>query len=247
MTSETRITARIAEDMRVKGSSPSEALENIGDLVRHTNVYAPRDYTAAVRSDMERLWRKGHAKLAVRNYWASETWKGISTAWRDPVAAQLFEIQFHTPQSLAARDLTYPAYQRLRDPATPDGERAAIIARIRAVYAGEPACAAPPAERQRAERASFRPPAPAGDRITYYAIVDRRATADSPAGVLRRVEKGDGQQRDEAFGRDLRWRHTFLLYSWERGNLDNSMHEITADRAARLTDRIRREVTARAS
>jgi hypothetical protein len=177
---------------------------------------------------------------------------------------RLFEVQFHTPQSLAARELTYPAYQRLRDPATPDGDRAAIIAGIRAVYAGEPARAAPPAERERAERhraeraritrekarsfrASSQPPAPAGNRITYYAIVDRRSSTDSPAGVLRRVEKGDDQQRDEAFGRDLRWRHTFLLYSWERGNLDNSMHEITADRAARLTDRIRREVTARAS
>jgi hypothetical protein len=63
-----------------------------------------------------------------------------------------------------------------------------------------------------------------------------------PAGVLRRVEHADGQ-RDEAFGRDLRWRHTFLLYSWERGNLDNMLQEVSADRAMRITDQIRREVT----
>ena len=51
------------------------------------------------------------------------------------------------------------------------------------------------------------------------AITDRYSVEDLPAGVLRRAEHADGQ-RDEAFGRDLRWRHTFLLYSWERGNLD---------------------------
>src|SRR5262249_47787098 len=103
------------------------------------------------------------------------------------------------------------------------------------------------ADRGARERAAgfgawLQPPA-SGDRVTYYAIVDRYSSEDCPAGVLRRVEKGGDGQRDEAFGRDLRWRHTFLLYSWERGNLDNRLHEISADRAARLTDRIRREAT----
>jgi hypothetical protein len=264
MNSETRITARITEDMRVKGSSPGEALDNIGDIVRYTHQYSPRDYTDAVRADLDRLHREGHAELAVRNYWACDTWKGISTSWIDAGTGHLFEVQFHTPQSVAARELTYPAYQRLRDPATSDAERAAIIGRIRAAYAGEPARTAPPAERDRAQRhlaeraritreraRSFRgssqPPAPSAHRVTYYAIVDRCSTTDSPAGVMRRVLKGQDGQRDEAFGHDLRWRHTFLLYSCERGNLDNAMHEICPDRAARLTDRIRREVTTRAS
>jgi hypothetical protein len=257
---EARIAARIAEDIRVKGRVPGEALASITDIVRYTVEYSPADYTKGVRAGIERLWREGHTELAVRNYWTSDAWKGISTSWQEPATGRLFEVQFHTPQSLAARELTYPGYQRLRDPATPDGLRAAIMAFNRHVYAGEPAVQAPPAERERAERsramadrvaqeratsfrASLQPPA-SGDRVTYYAIVDRYSSQDSPAGVLRRVEKGDDGQRDEAFGRDLRWRHTFLLYSWERGNLDNSLHDISADRAARLTDRIRREATA---
>jgi hypothetical protein len=254
-----RIAARIAEDIRVKGRTPADALASITDIVRYTFEYPPRDYTEGVRADIERLWREGHTELAVRNYWTSDAWKGISTAWQEPATGQLFEVQFHTPQSRAARELTYPGYRQLRDPGTPDGSRAAIMALARQVYAGEPAIQAPPAERERAARsrvladraarelatsfrASRQPPG-SGDRITYYAIVDRYSGEDSPAGVLRRVEKGDDGQRDEAFGRDLRWRHTFLLYSWERGNLDNSLHEISADRAARLTDRIRREAT----
>jgi hypothetical protein len=265
---EARIMARVAEDARVKGRTPDDALAAITDLVRYTFEYPADRYTECVRADIERLWREGHVELAVRNCWTCPTWKGISTSWQEPATGQLFEVQFHTSHSRAAREATYPAYQRLRDPATPDAERAAIMASLREVYAGEPASCAPAAEKARAarlvanelqsERARsmrFRAPSHDGpDRVTYYAIVDQYSSQDAPAGVLRRVERGgrqpDGrqqresrQQRDEAFGRDLRWRHTFLLYSWERGNLDNSLHEISQDRATRVTDWIRREVT----
>lgn len=58
------------------------------------------------------------------------------------------------------------------------------------------------------------------------------------AGLLRRIEHKDGQ-RDEAFGYDLALRPTFLLYSAERGNLNNQMHEIGTDEADRIEARIR--------
>lgn len=268
---EARIMARVTEDVRVKGRTPAEALANIGDAVRYTYEYPADTYTDSVRADIERLWREGYIELAVRNCWACDTWKGISTSWEEPGTRQVFEVQFHTPHSLAARELTYPAYQRLRDPATADAERAAIMASLRDVYAADPASHAPPAEKARAERTlallhqaertpapspSYRPP-PAerpAERITYYSISDRYCSEDSPAGVLRRIEHGRvagpggagtadyAGQRDEAFGWDLRWRHTFLLYSWERGNLDNSLREISADQALAITDQIRREV-----
>ena len=64
------------------------------------------------------------------------------------------------------------------------------------------------------------------------------AAGQEPAGLLRRVEHKDGQ-RDEAFGYDLAWRHTFLLYSAERGNLDNQMHEIGGAEADQIAARIR--------
>jgi hypothetical protein len=256
---EARIMTRVTEDARVKGRTASEALANIADAVRYTFEYPADHYTDAVHADIERLWREGYTELAVRNYWTTDAWKGISSSWQEPATGQLFEVQFHTRESLVARDLTYPAYQRLRDPATPDAERAAIMARVREVYAGDPAVNAPAAEKERAERrrarsreterlrsARFRVPAqhPLAERVTYYCVTDRYSGEESPAGVLRRIVHAGGQ-RDEAFGRDLRWRHTFLLYSWERGNLDNGLHEIGEDRALRLTDQIRRDVTSR--
>ena len=63
---------------------------------------------------------------------------------------------------------------------------------------------------------------------------------------LRRVMHPDGQ-RDEAFGHDLAWRHTFLLYSAEHGNLDNKLRQINGIEAARIVGRVRAAAAAAAS
>lgn len=78
------------------------------------------------------------------------------------------------------------------------------------------------------------------DQTTYYAVVDDYSSRAVPAGVLRRVKRDDGQ-RDEAFGRDLQWGHTSMLYSYERGNRDNQLYPITEEEALQIVDRIRRE------
>ena len=79
-------------------------------------------------------------------------------------------------------------------------------------------------------------------QIRYYAIVDDFSSRENPVGVLRRI-KHEAGQRDEAFGRDLQWSNTSLLYSAERGNLDNRFFEISAEEAERIVERIRATVT----
>jgi len=81
------------------------------------------------------------------------------------------------------------------------------------------------------------------EQIAYYAIVDDFSSRDEPAGVIRRIKYDQGQ-RDEAFGRDLQWGHTSMLYSFERGNRDNQLYPITEDEAMRIVDRIRRQSSA---
>lgn len=80
------------------------------------------------------------------------------------------------------------------------------------------------------------------EQVTYYAVVDDYTSRAEPAGVLRRIKHAGGQ-RDEAFGRDLRWGHTSMLYSYERGNRDNLLYEITKDEAEEIVERIRRSVS----
>jgi hypothetical protein len=48
----------------------------------------------------------------------------------------------------------------------------------------------------------------------------------------------EGGQWDEAFGYDLAWQHTFLLYSAEHGNLDNRLHEIGEGETDQIETRI---------
>ena len=79
-------------------------------------------------------------------------------------------------------------------------------------------------------------------KITYYAIVDDYSSRDVPAGILRRTET-DEEQNDEQFGYDLEWTYSPLLYSYERGNMDNKLYEITEDEANQIAERIRRTVT----
>jgi len=81
------------------------------------------------------------------------------------------------------------------------------------------------------------------DKVTYYAIVDGLSSRAQPAGVLRRVYFESGGRRDEAFSRDLVWKHTSLLVSAERGDLQNEFIEITEEEANEIVERIRAKVT----
>jgi hypothetical protein len=79
-------------------------------------------------------------------------------------------------------------------------------------------------------------------KITYYAIVNEFSSRGRPGGVLRRVEDAEGQ-RDEAFTRNLTWEDSSLLYSAERGNLDNRFFEISEEEAEQIVARIRATVS----
>jgi hypothetical protein len=81
------------------------------------------------------------------------------------------------------------------------------------------------------------------DKITYYAIIDALSSRERPAGVLRRTYFEAGGRRDEAFSRNLVWKHTALLASAERGDLKNEFVEITEAEADQIVERIRATVT----
>jgi hypothetical protein len=79
-------------------------------------------------------------------------------------------------------------------------------------------------------------------KTTYYALVNEFSSRERPGGVLRRVEDDDGQD-DEVFSRNLTWESSTLLYSAERGNLDNKFFEVSEQEAERIVARIRASVT----
>jgi hypothetical protein len=124
-----RIKEKVANQLRsTPGLSSTQALSVIPDAVRFTFQYNEGSYTADVRADIERLQDSGFRQVELRNTWTSEQYRGINGRWREPQSGQLFEVQFHTPASFEAKQLTHEAYERLRNPATSDDERGELNA-----------------------------------------------------------------------------------------------------------------------
>jgi hypothetical protein len=61
-------------------------------------------------------------------------------------------------------------------------------------------------------------------------------------GIDRQGEDDNGEH-DEAFTRNLEWKRSSSLYSFERGNRDVDFYEISEEEADRIVERIRRSVT----
>jgi hypothetical protein len=122
---EDRLKEKISDELAAPGLSVREALGKVSDAVRYTFTYPPQRYADGVRADVERLKSEGFELIKLKNLWAEEQYKGINSQWCRPGTGLRFEVQFHTPESLDAKELTHGAYERLRGSVTP-AERAKL-------------------------------------------------------------------------------------------------------------------------
>jgi len=123
---EDRLKEKIADELTAKpGMTPRQALENVADPVRFTFMYSPQRYADGVHADVERLEAEGFELIKLKNLWTDEQYKGINSQWRRPETGLRVEVQFHTPESLAAKELTHKAYERIRSSVS-DVERAEL-------------------------------------------------------------------------------------------------------------------------
>ena len=133
---EDRLKEKIAERLRYNPHlSPQQAAAGVPDVVRFTLEYSESRYTDGVQADVERLQGVGYKLLKLKNLWAKDQYKGINSQWRTPDSGLRVEVQFHTPQSREAKELTHQAYERLRDPLTSKAEETELEAYQRRVNA----------------------------------------------------------------------------------------------------------------
>jgi hypothetical protein len=112
-----RLKEKIADVLLLESHlSPREALDKVPDSVRYTFTYSSDAYADGVRADVERLKAGGFEQIKLKNLWSSSQYKGINTQWRRPETGLRFEVQFHTQESLQAKELTHGTYERLRRP-----------------------------------------------------------------------------------------------------------------------------------
>jgi hypothetical protein len=115
---EDRLKEKVADELAAPGMSVREALGKVSDAVRYTFTYSPQRYADGINADVVRLTAEGFELIKLKNLWAEEQYKGINSQWRRPETGLRFEVQFHTRESLEAKELTHEAYERIRGPLT---------------------------------------------------------------------------------------------------------------------------------
>jgi hypothetical protein len=109
-----RIKEKVYDGIQLLKRSPEEAVSHVRDAIRYTFQYKETSYTRGVQTDIARLKDQGFELEKLKNSWSDEQYKGINSQWIEPVSGQRFEVQFHTRISFEAKQLTHPAYERLR-------------------------------------------------------------------------------------------------------------------------------------
>ena len=107
-----------AEKDSEHGGDAQKAAEAMSDVVRYTMSYGEEDYVDGVKDVVEQMQKLGY-DLRIKNYWQSDDpYQGINVAVTHPDGTK-FELQFHTPQSVAEKEkihLMYEDYRGSTDP-----------------------------------------------------------------------------------------------------------------------------------
>ncbi|MFF9016134.1 ATP nucleotide 3'-pyrophosphokinase [Streptomyces sp. NPDC014870] len=114
-------------------------LQGLGDAVRYTLQWPDGTYTggAATASNLLSAWGNDSTKWS--NTWSrANGYKGLNTGWRAPRSGQLFEVQFHTPASKHAQEVTHLLYEEQRLPSTSPARKEELQAQQDAVFAAVP-------------------------------------------------------------------------------------------------------------
>lgn len=114
----TSMAGKIASDAKEKNISYKEAANNIKDSIRYTSVSNTKDFVKnyfAIKTDLE---KKGYSEIKCKNYFDSfkqgkVMHKAVQSTFRDK-SGNVFELQFQTPSSQAAKELKLPLYEERR-------------------------------------------------------------------------------------------------------------------------------------
>ncbi|MHB1433715.1 MAG: hypothetical protein ACYCVZ_16590, partial [Streptosporangiaceae bacterium] len=137
---EERLKEKAAAELAITPAlAPDSAVRKIHDVIRYTFWARPDSY-AEVYQDVGALLRdRGYTMVHSKNHWLDDPeYKGINTRWAAP-GGQRFEVQFHTSESLHAKqEITHDSYDRIRQPTTGRPERRALEDFQRSVSAAIP-------------------------------------------------------------------------------------------------------------
>jgi hypothetical protein len=125
-----RLKEKLAGSLKITpDKAPEDVMQGIADAIRYTFCFVPDNYAAGYSDVSQRLESTGYRMVYSRNHWRDDLeYKGINTRWVTQ-EGQLFEVQFHTPESYHAKqEVTHSSYERARNQLTGRSERREIEA-----------------------------------------------------------------------------------------------------------------------
>jgi hypothetical protein len=113
---------KVAEKVVADGKSMGQALGEVKDSVRYTMKFSPSEYGHGAEDAIARMKNAGFNPVEVKNSWGNtKGYMGINSVWHDPRTNHLFEMQFHTEASYAAKEGTHSIYDFNRLPGLDKG------------------------------------------------------------------------------------------------------------------------------
>jgi hypothetical protein len=108
------ISRKIEVKMPEYEGDPSATAANLSDTIRFTMTYPTGRYASGVRRTISDLEHQGY-ELRTKNYWKpGDAYQGVNVAMRTPDNFPV-ELQFHTPESLDAKERMHGLYEQFRE------------------------------------------------------------------------------------------------------------------------------------
>jgi len=120
-----KIEQDLAEDRakaEAKGIQPTltydQCVDSMNDLVRYTQLGTEDNLVDNYEKTRKQLEDKGYKVVKVKNFYNKDPmenpYRGLTCVFESPTGTK-FEFQFHTPRSLAAKEVMHPIYEEDRN------------------------------------------------------------------------------------------------------------------------------------
>ncbi|WP_031173918.1 ATP nucleotide 3'-pyrophosphokinase [Streptomyces durhamensis] len=131
---------KVATDLKEHlGRNAADVLARLSDAVRYTLQWPDNRTVTGVTIASQALSAWGNDTTKWSNTWGREKgYKGLNTAWRAHGSLQLFEVQFHTPSSKWAQEVTHKLYEEERLPSTNPERKKELQDQQDAIFAAVP-------------------------------------------------------------------------------------------------------------
>ncbi len=121
-------------------AAPDALTESINDVIRYTAKVPDGGYVRESQRIIDEMHAQGFEfQPPPKNAWNNDgNYQGINSTWKDPATGQLFEMQFHTPESFAAMQTTHDLYEQARLLPKRSTERLALMRQQGEIFSNVP-------------------------------------------------------------------------------------------------------------